>query len=37
MGKINNLNKNYKREYILGLENPEINDRKYWIWNWEDE
>ena len=29
MGKINNLNKNYKREYILGLENPEINDRKY--------
>ena len=29
MGKINNLNKDYKREYILGLENPEVNDKKY--------
>ena len=29
MSKINDLNKNYKKEYILGLENPEINDRKY--------
>jgi tRNA nucleotidyltransferase/poly(A) polymerase len=29
LSKINDVNKNYKREYILGLENPEVNDKKY--------